>query len=262
MAHHVRRLLLMKHPQESVLMVLKKQIQGFAYLLFHPHYLRRIIIREIIYGRRFKSKQGWVEWQIFDSYTSTPQHGSGISLARPLNVARIRIISSMVRDIGDSLNVLDVGCGDGAIGEAIRKMGDNVVSVELPKVAVLAKSRYKVPSIVAGDAEHLPFRRETFDAVLSSELLEHLWDPHKFIEEAYKVLKNGGCLIIATPEGPESLRYDAHKHYFTVEILKNMLSDKFNLYEFKRLGPICAPTSTIILSFCKIPYGKSRLINE
>jgi 2-polyprenyl-3-methyl-5-hydroxy-6-metoxy-1,4-benzoquinol methylase len=255
MAQHVRRLLLMRHPQESMLTLFKRQVQGFAYLLFHPYYLKRMIIREIVYGRRYESKQGWVEWQIFDSYTSAPQHGSEVSLARPLNIARIKIISGMVKNVGSNLKVLDVGCGDGAIGEAIRKMGNTVVSLELPKVAVLAKKHYKVPLIVAGDAEHLPFRKEAFDAVLSSELMEHLWDPHSFVEETYKVLRDNGHLIVATPEGPESLRYDAHKHYFTVETLKKMLCDKFVLCEFKRLGPICAPTSTIILLFRKVLAG-------
>ena len=77
--------------------------------------------------------------------------------------------------------------------------------------------------------------------------MEHLWNPHSFFDEAHRVLKANGHLIIETPEGRESLRYDSHKYYFTVEVLKQMLGTRFNVCEVKRLKPIGVPTPTIIL---------------
>jgi ubiquinone/menaquinone biosynthesis C-methylase UbiE len=101
---------------------------------------------------------------------------------------------------------------------------------------------------VAAEAEQLAFAPNNFDVVLASEVIEHLWDPHVFFEEAYRVLKANGHLIIAVPEGREGLRWDAHIHDFTVEGLKQMLSPKFTLSDVKRLKPIKgAPVPTIIL---------------
>jgi len=81
--------------------------------------------------------------------------------------------------------------------------------------------------------------------------MEHLWNPHSLIDEAYRVLKADGHLIVSTPEGVEGLRYDAHKYYFTVEILERMLGAKFDLNEVKRLKPVFTATPTIILLFRK-----------
>ena len=176
--------------------------------------------------------------------------------ASSLNVARIKTISGMVSRLGNGLRVLDVGCGDGVISKPIWKMGNHVTSIELPTIATLAK-KCQVPSVVAGDAEQLAFAANSFDVVLASEVVEHLWNPHSFFDEVYRVLRAKGHLIIETPEGRESLRYDDHKHYFTVERLKQMLGARFTLREVKRLKTILgAPTPTIILLLRKIKDNK------
>ena len=229
----------------------REMIHGFIYLLTHPLQLKHIIIRETRYRFRYRSKQKWVEWQLYDASMSTPQHSTAVAHARPLNVERVQTISDMVSRIGNGLSVLDVGCGDGAIGEPLREMGNMVISVELPKIVKLAQSRL-VPLLVAGDAEHLAFASKSFDVVIASEVVEHLWDPISFFNEAYRVLRRNGYLVISTPEGLESLRYDSHKHYFTVEGLKRMLGAKFSLQEVKRLKPLGAPTPTLILLFRKL----------
>lgn len=226
-------------------------IHGFIYLLMHPLQLKHIIIRETRYRFRYRSKQKWVEWQLYDASMSTPQHSTAVAHARPLNVERVQTISDMVSRIGNGLSVLDVGCGDGAIGEPLREMGNRVISVELPKIVKLAQSR-RVPLLVAGDAEHLAFASESLDVVIASEVVEHLWDPISFFNEAYRVLRRNGYLVMSTPEGLESLRYDSHKHYFTVEELKRMLGARFSLQEVKRLKPLGAPTPTLILLFRKL----------
>jgi len=230
-----------------MLNMLKRHVQGFTYLLSHPLQLKRIIIRETLYRQRHRSKRGWVEWQKYDTHTAAAQHSTATAYARPLNVARIQTFSDMINRLGNGLMVLDVGCGDGVISEPISKMGNHVTSVDLPTITILAHKR-RVSSVVAGDAEQLAFASDSFDVVLASEVVEHLWNPHSFFDEAHRVLKANGHLIIETPEGKESLRYDSHKHYFTVEVIKQMLGTRFNVCEVKRLKPILgAPTPTIIL---------------
>lgn len=231
---------------------LKQRAQGLTYLLLHPYLLVRIIIRELFHSKRYRNKRNWTAWQIYDAYTSMPQHGSQESHARPLNIARIKTISNMVSELGAHLKILDVGCGDGSIGKSLQKMGHDVISVELPKVAVLAKKGFGVTSIVASDAETLPFHNEAFDVVVAAELLEHLWNPNVFMKEAHRVLRLGGHLIISGLEGPEALRYDTHKQYFAVDTLESMLKGLFALNKVKRLGPLGAPTHTIVVSFCKL----------
>ena len=242
-----------------MLKLLKRRGQGFTYLLLHPRQLRHIIMREIRYRQRHRSKRRWMEWQKFDAYMHIHMmHTHRAELrASSLNIERIETIFDMVSSLGNGLWVLDVGCGDGVVSEPIWKMGNNVVCVELPKIAALAH-RCQVPLMLAGDAENLTFASNSLDVVLASEVVEHLWNPHNFFDEAYRVLRANGHLIISTPEGIEGLRYDSHKHYFTVESLKQMLGTKFTVCEIKRLKPRGAPHPTIILLLRKLMAIKNQ----
>ena len=232
--------------------MLKRHIRGFFYLLSNPSQLRHIVIRETRYRRRYRNKQSWIEWQKYDTHTAASQHSTAVAYARPLNLARIQVFSDIIKGVGTGLMVLDVGCGDGVISEPVSKLGNHVVSIDLPTIAMVAHKR-GISSVVAGDAEHLAFAPNSFDLVLASEVVEHLWSPQSFFNEAYRVLKAEGYLIVETPEGKDSLRYDAHKSYFTVEILKQMLTERFKTCSIKRLEPrLGAPTSTIIVLLHKI----------
>jgi len=236
-----------------MLNLIKRQVHGIAFLLSNPYQLKHLILRETRYKFRNKNKRLWIEWQKYDSKRAydalmDAQHDTR---TRPFNQERIEIISKMVTQIGNKLKILDVGSGDGIIGENISKMGHTIISVDLPTVVVQAH-RMQGLLAVAGDAERLSFASNSFDVVLASEIMEHLWNPHGLIEEAYRVLKENGYFIISTPEGIDGLRYDAHKFYFTLDILKQMLNKKFEFCEFERLKPEFTPTPTIILSFRKL----------
>jgi hypothetical protein len=66
------------------------------------------------------------------------------------------------------------------------------------------------------------------------------------------VLKTGGYFIVETPEGEGGLCYDSHKHFFTVERIKEMLGARFALCKVERLKPeVGAQTPTIIMLFQK-----------
>ena len=241
-----------------MLKTVKEQVRGIIYLLTHPHQLKWIVIRETRYRGRKRNKQQWIEWQKFDAIAHLIMLSSQTEMlnSSKLNLERIKIFLEMVSAIGTGLSVLDIGCGDGVLSIPIWKMGHNVVSVELPIVAAQAK-KYSIPQLVIGDAEQLAFPVSSFDVVLASEVIEHLWHPQSFLDEAYRVLKADGCLIIETPEGEKGLNYDSHRHYFTVERIKQMLKDRFILSEVKRLAATgSAQTPTIILLLRKSPLEK------
>ncbi|MCJ7614391.1 class I SAM-dependent methyltransferase [Candidatus Bathyarchaeota archaeon] len=235
----------------SMLRMYMSQAKGFGHLLWHPLQLRHLIIRETRYNDRLQSKQRWIAWQKYNSARAAAAFRSTEALMRPFNVARLQTISGMfTRRLGNGLNVLDVGGGDGVLGEHLWKKGNNVTSVDLPTVAARVH-RCQGLLAAAGDAERLPFASDTFDVVLASEIVEHLWDPHSFFDEAYRVLKADGHLIISTPEGIEGLRYDSHKNYFTVERLAHLLDGRFTVIEVKRLTAVRTQTPTIIVLFRK-----------
>jgi 2-polyprenyl-3-methyl-5-hydroxy-6-metoxy-1,4-benzoquinol methylase len=236
------------------LKAITRQFSGIKYLLTHPHQLKWVIKREIQFGQRKKSKRKWVEWQKYDAnmhIMMMQAHPEAMSI-NTLNLDRLKIFSNMVDSIGiDHLQILDVGCGDAVISEPLIKKGHFVVAVDLPTVTT-AGQKCKVSSVMAGDAETLAFADGTFDLVIASEVLEHLWAPESFITEAYRTLKSKGYLIIETPEGMAGLNYDSHMNFYTVEKLEKLLTPNFTVKKVERLSATgSAQTSTIIVFFEK-----------
>jgi len=93
--------------------------------------------------------------------------------------------------------VLDVGCGFGVYSLAMERHGAEMsVGVDVNR-EYLEKSTLDL-SIVA-DAHALPFKDSCFDIVLMVEVLEHLPHEMKALEEAKRVLKNGGLLLTTVP---------------------------------------------------------------
>jgi SAM-dependent methyltransferase len=88
--------------------------------------------------------------------------------------------------------VLDLG------GEVLNKRGLFDINEFKLNVLTLNYSSRKKPNI-QGDACNLPFRDEQFNAVLCSELLEHVYNPHQVLLEAHRILKVNGRILICVP---------------------------------------------------------------
>ena len=229
---------------------LKSRLQGVIYVLSQPRVLHRLIMRETRYKRRHWSKRIWVEWQKYDAQDHVSMVRKYASLTLKLNQDRMNIVANFFKEWGNGLKVLDVGCGDGAIGEYVARMGNHVVSIDLPEIVALSHGNH-VLSLMSVDAEQLAFASESFDAILALDVLDHLWKPPSFLEEAYRVLKPKMPLIISAPEGERGLDYDAHKNFFTVETIKGIIGSHFKICEIKRVQPLGTPTPMIILMLRK-----------
>lgn len=96
--------------------------------------------------------------------------------------------------------ILDVGCGIGSIEE--RLPGLNITGIDRSK-EMLKEARQRVDGVlVVGNAESLPFKENSFDAVFYLTILEFLDDYEKAIREGHRVLtKNGKFLaMILNPD--------------------------------------------------------------
>lgn len=91
--------------------------------------------------------------------------------------------------------VLDIGCGRQSLRKFLKKSTE-YISLDYPETGI---KLYKARPCIFGDAINIPCRNETFDTVILLEVLEHLPDPATAIQEAKRVLRKGGLLIISTP---------------------------------------------------------------
>lgn len=98
--------------------------------------------------------------------------------------------------------VLDVGCGAGALGAALRREREvEVVGLELSPTAVARAAERLDTAIEANleELEELPFEPGHFDAMVFGDVLEHLHDPHRLLGVLRPWLADDGALVCSIP---------------------------------------------------------------
>ncbi len=125
-------------------------------------------------------------------------------LGRTKQLRRLAVIRAFLKKT-NSHNLLIVGCGfqgDIFIPADETSFTDKgmVVAFDLSYNSVkLAGISRKTNKYLVADALNLPFKTNSFDCIICSEVLEHLTDSRKAILEFHRVLYNNGHLIITTP---------------------------------------------------------------
>lgn len=102
--------------------------------------------------------------------------------------------------------VLDMGCGSGYGTASIADKCAFICGVDISAEAVAyATEKFKAGNLTyktiskVEDAP-LPFADESFDVVLSFQVIEHIADPSVYLQEISRVLKKNGVFIVATPD--------------------------------------------------------------
>lgn len=137
--------------------------------------------------------------------------------------------------------LLDAGCGGGRTMALLAAAGYQATGIDI-SLGALQRLHSSSPSanVVAGPVDtSLPFADDSFDTVLSCEVIEHLLDTSRSLSEMRRVLRPGGTLFLSTPyhgtlknlvlalRGFER-HFDPagpHIRFFTVKSLKQLLAD-------------------------------------
>ena len=174
--------------------------------------------------------------------------------------------------------LLDVGCGTAELSENLFNRGFNVIALDLGfdsiKRAFLKLRKKNLNfSFIQGDIYRLPYEDSSFDAVVASEILEHLEKPQDALKEVARIVRPGGYFIVSTPYC-EHLRFtlcihcnkktpiNAHLHSFDDKIMENVLKkagfsiEKKIKYGSKHGGNLGIPGFTFFL-----PYVVWRFID-
>jgi len=151
-------------------------------------------------------------------------------------------------------SILEVGCGTGMFLQFLYEQGyRNLIGTDLSGVAVtFGKTRYPWLDLQVQSAEKLLFSDASFLIVLSFDVLEHLRNVDRHLDEVRRVLAPGGCYMFQTPNkysnaiyetirngsftwkqyhpslhGPRQLQQRLEKHGFDVQFIKMDVRNEF-----------------------------------
>ena len=96
-------------------------------------------------------------------------------------------------------SLLDVGCGRGELLRTAREQGWTVIGVEPSRSFADQAARYSGAEVRRNSLECCGFEPESFDAVVLSGVLEHLYTPNETMAEIARILKPGGLVFIDVP---------------------------------------------------------------
>ncbi len=113
---------------------------------------------------------------------------------------RVKVIFDVVltEDLTGKL-LLDDGCGTGWFSKAAVERGARVTSLDVGEKLLLEVKKKCSSECVVGDALELSFADNTFDIIVSSEMIEHTVKPSQATSEMFRVLKPGGILALTCP---------------------------------------------------------------
>lgn len=108
-------------------------------------------------------------------------------------------------------SVLVDGCGIGMYLHHLGRFTQDILGLDI-EFDRLQEAKKTAPKVINGAGEALPFQNDSFDLILSHEVLEHVQDDQAAINEIVRTLKPGGRLILFCPN--RGYPFETHGHYW------------------------------------------------
>lgn len=150
--------------------------------------------------------------------------------------AEYRILLSGAVPSSKQKVALDVGCGSGERLDYLSKIGWGTALGVDPDPIAVANGKRAGRQLLLGSAENIPMDDNSVDIIFLHHVVEHLWEIRPALTEAKRVLRQGGHVVIATPNLDSANRrkwgrwwrgYEAPRHLrlYTLSAMQDVLRD-------------------------------------
>lgn len=144
--------------------------------------------------------------------------------------------------------VLDIGCGNSPFRHLLDSTQVRYQGID---VETAASFGYANPDVIYYDGKTIPFDDGTFDAVLCTEVLEHVPEPGPFVAELQRVLKPGGRAIVTLPWSAR-FHYQPHDyHRYTPSMLARLFANFSRCSITPRGTDFTAIASKVVVAFVR-----------
>ncbi len=136
-------------------------------------------------------------------------------------------------DLNPNSKILDLGCGTGVVLGELTKRAVSVGFDFSPEALRFCTAR-ELQTLVLGDGHHLPFAENSFDAIVSLDVFEHLEFDEMAFAQAFQSLKSGGILVASVPAfkflwGPHDVALMHFRRYTKPELRRKLESTGFKV---------------------------------
>ena len=130
---------------------------------------------------------------------------SDLTYNRIVDIKRLQFIKRSIASISKEEGIiLDVGCGNGLISHHLGALGYKIHGIDISKKAIdraISLNKWSNVHFFCKSAEVLENEGQLYDAIICSEVLEHLENPVKLLRVLHTLLKDDGVLIVTVPHG-------------------------------------------------------------
>ena len=136
-------------------------------------------------------------------------------------------------------DVLEIGCGEGRGVELLYEKAESFTAIDkIGEVITKLKEQYPEGNFIQMNLPPLESLEDnSFDVIISFQVIEHIKNDRLYLEEIKRVLKPGGKAYITTPNIKLTLsRNPWHIREYTADELKNLASGIFDKVEMKGIG--------------------------
>lgn len=156
------------------------------------------------------------ESEVFQPLPNTPANSVLGSLLRVLRLFLDLQLLTILRHLRQQLPrwegaVLDVGCGASPWKSLLDPRKTRYTGIDIGDAA--STFAYRNKDCLHFDGRHIPFESSTFEAVLCTEVLEHVLDYSTLVSEMHRVLKPGGQIVVTVP-------WSARWHYIPFDYFR------------------------------------------
>ena len=135
-------------------------------------------------------------------------------------------------------DLLELGCGEGRGVELLAPLAESYIGMDkIASVITSLKGQYPDYQFMSGVFPPFPFEDNSFDSIVTFQVIEHVRDDEGFVKEIYRVLKPGGKALITTPNIKMTLsRNPWHEREYTGDELTTLCKKYFTDVEMKGIA--------------------------
>lgn len=142
-----------------------------------------------------------------------------------------------IKEMKPSGKFMDIGCATGVFLDMAQKEGYDVVGVDVSEFACTYASENFGIKTLHGKLEDLHIEDKSFDIITMWDVIEHVPDPHTFLKEVHRVLKDDGIIFVLTVNDSSLMGWLAEGIYLgslkTIPAFTRMIHPIHHNYHFK-----------------------------